>query len=81
MTEFSTYQNSLIPLLLDSFEIYKLALKNNEKTKKYCENLLIKLYLQFNPEAISRVILGYLFFLNCYVFIKKKRSPQLQSMK
>lgn len=59
MIEFSEYQNNLIPLLLDSFEIYKLALKNNEKIKRFCENHLTKLYLQFNPEALNRVIYIY----------------------
>ncbi|RNA38515.1 calcineurin-binding cabin-1 isoform X1 [Brachionus plicatilis] len=54
MGEFYAYQNDLVPLLLDSFEIYKIAFKNNEKVAKFCENHLTKLYVQFNPEALNR---------------------------
>ncbi|CAF0778497.1 unnamed protein product [Brachionus calyciflorus] len=54
MNEFYAYQNDLVPLLIDSYEVYKLASKNNEKITKFCENNLTKLYIQFNPEALSR---------------------------
>jgi hypothetical protein len=50
------YQNELIPILLDTFEVHKIAIKNCQTILSPLESLLIKLYIQFHPELISRVI-------------------------
>lgn len=53
VNELVTYQNDLVPLLLDSYEAYKLASKHQESLCGSLNNLLVVLYYQFNPLAIS----------------------------
>ena len=56
----TAYQNELVPILLDSFEVHKIASKNCQAILKPVENLLLKLYIQFNPEALARVNINIL---------------------
>ena len=55
LADFEAYKNDLLPILLDTHEIYKLAVKHNESMLKNVEGVLSALYFQFNPDAISRV--------------------------
>lgn len=53
MNELIAYQNDLVPLLLDSYEAYKLASRHQEPLCTSLNNLLVLLYYQFNPLAIN----------------------------
>lgn len=63
-----SYQSKLVPILMDSFEIYKMAIKYNETIGKKLENLLLRLYIQFNPEVLNRVCY-YSYFLHSETLI------------
>ena len=52
MEELSSYQQELLPILLDSFEVQKLASRNCQTILKSIENLLVNLYVQFNPHVL-----------------------------
>ncbi len=43
----------LIPILLDSYEVYKLTIKYYPCLNTSIETLLSELYLRFNPERVS----------------------------
>ena len=56
INELASYQNDLVPFLLDASEVYKLASKNYEPMEiKNIENFLLKLYIQFHPNSLQRV--------------------------
>lgn len=56
MHEFILYQNELVPLLLETYEVYRMASKQNNPICKNTENLLLKLFIQFNPDVLTKVI-------------------------
>jgi hypothetical protein len=55
LEDFSFYQVELIPILLETNELYKIASKNFETFAKTVEGLLITLYIQFHPQSLERV--------------------------
>jgi hypothetical protein len=66
VNELTLYQNDLVPILLDTYEVYKLAAKSNiissssnsnseSQEHKNVEHLLLKLYIQFHPSSVNRL--------------------------
>jgi hypothetical protein len=54
------YQSELFPILIDSYEVHKLATRHLVNEVKFMEDieLILKgLYVQLNPDVIERVIL------------------------
>ena len=52
------FKRNLVPILLDSFELSRVILKNCDEIAKDIEQLLRHLYIQFHPDLLSKVILS-----------------------
>lgn len=43
-----------VPIILETYETYKLVVKHYSKITDRVENLLMRLYVQFHPEVLNR---------------------------
>jgi hypothetical protein len=59
LNDLNNYQNELAPFLLDAYELYKLIARNEESLLSKAQDLLVKLYIQFNPELLCNVNLNF----------------------
>lgn len=80
MNELIAYQNDLIPLLLDSYEAYKLASRHQEPLCTSLNNLLVLLYYQFNPLAINNPTRVSMDEINkyCQLIEKKDKASKVK---